>query len=174
MPNRWKGVLIRFDERELETIDRFCHENNVKRTDFIRNAARRVMNNPDSVDGIVKCRNDGVDVIPLMDGITMLTQKVENVEKGISSLLEGNKFSDATAKNRIIELILKIKQKAKNVTTVDKLREQIKRMDPSFEQFLFASAANGIPPFDDALIELQQRGELSRDIRTGIVKWNGG
>jgi hypothetical protein len=172
MPNRWRGVLIRFGERELETIDRFCHENNVKRTDFIRNAARRVMNNPDSVNGVVKCRDDGIDILPLMDSITMLTQKVENIEKGLSSLLEGKKLANPVAKDRIIELILKIKQKAKkNVTTVDKLREQIKRRDPSLEQFLFASAANGIPPFDDALIELQQRRELNRDIKSGIIKW---
>jgi len=172
MPNRWRGVLIRFGERELETIDRFCHENNVKRADFIRNAARRVMNNPDSVNGVVKSRDDGIDILPLMDSITMLTQKVENIEKGLSSLLEGKKLANPVAKDRIAELILKMKQKTKeNATTVDRLRDQLKRIDSSIEPFLFASSTDGISVFDEVLIELQQRRELNRDLKSGIIKW---
>jgi len=171
--NKWKGVLIRFAEKELETLDIFCQKNMVKRTDLVRNATRLYVANPDVVNGVVKLRDNGVDIVPILDGIAMLAQKVDTIEKGFNSAIKRQELVSPAARERIIEAILRAKQKTKkNVTTVDRLREQIKRTDPSLEQFLYASASDGIPPFDDALIWLQQKGELSRN-PGGIIEFNG-
>jgi len=174
MATHWKPILIRVVDREMETLREYCKKNHVKMTELFRNAVRLYITNPDLVNGIIKAEGNGVEVAQVMDSIDELVKKFEALEKKLTSLSAKKDFVQPIAKARIAEAVLKVKQKAKkDVTTVDRLREQLKGMDPSLDQFLVASATNGISLLDEVLMELQQRGELSWDFRR-IVKFNGG
>lgn len=171
MANKWKAVLIRFAEGELETLDAYCEENHVKRTDLIRSATRLYTANRDLVNGVIKLRDNSIDIAPVMDSIAIVAKKLEALEKRLISLFVEKGSAHPTSSSRIAEAVLMIKRRAKkDVTTVDRLREQLKRIDPSLAPFLLASDSCGICVLDEALLELEEKGELSREYG-GIIRF---
>jgi hypothetical protein len=173
MTDKWIGILIRFGQQELETINAYCIKHSIKRTDFVRGSIRDKIANADSISGTAQANS--IDLVPLIDSINLLSTKVENLEKisvANSGAKEENKIS--AAKGRITEAIRQVIEKTSGeFTTTEKLGERIKRIDPSLEPFLHACAASGVSPFDEVLIELDQDGMLHRN-SSGIIELNGG
>lgn len=171
MTDKWIGILIRFGEQELETINAYCIKHNIKRTDLVRGSIRDKIANADSISGTAQANS--IDLIPLIDSINLLSRKVENLEKiSVANSGVNEEKSISAAKGRITEAIRRIMEKtSEEFTTTEKLGEQIKRIDPSLEPFLHASAESGVSPFDEVLIELNQEGMLHRN-SNGIIRLN--
>jgi hypothetical protein len=171
MTTRWKPILIRFVDRELNTLKEYCAKNNIKITELVRNAVRLYIANPDILNGVVRA-NGVFEIKQLLDSMDKVTQKLEVLERKLNSYPMNEKFSDSLIKARIKECILEIREKyRKEPITVDKLKLKIKKMDPSLAPYLVASATNGFSLLDEVLMELHGR-ELSRDFN-GIIRFNG-
>jgi len=171
MTTRWKPILIRFVDRESNTLKEYCAKNNIKITELVRNAVRLYIANPDILNGVVKV-NGNFEIKQVLDSIDKVTQKLEVLERKLNSYPTNEKFTDSLIKARITECILKIKEKnGREPITVDKLKLKIKKMDPSLAPYLVASANNGFSLLDEVLMELHGR-ELSRDFN-GIIRFNG-
>lgn len=171
MTNTWKAVLIRFVKEELERLDKYCKENHVKRTDLIRSATRVYIANRDLVNGVIRIKDASVDIAPVLDNIGVVVQKLEAVEKRLNSLSVDNPSANLMIHKKIADAVLMVKKRAKkNLTTVDQLRDKLKRMDPSFAPFLYASDSCGVCVFDEVLRELEKKDELSREYG-GIIKF---
>lgn len=171
MASKWKAVLIRFVESEVETLDAYCRENHVKRTNLIRSATRVYVANRDLVNGVIRLSDTSVDIAPVMDSIGLVIQKVEALDKRLNSSSVENGSEDLTISKRIAEAVLMVKRRAKkDVTTVDQLREKLKSLDPSVVPFLHASDSKGICGLDEALRKLEEKGELSREYG-GIIRF---
>jgi hypothetical protein len=171
---KWKGVLIRFAEKELENIDGYCDKYSLKRSDFIRNSIRDKIYNADPITGGTREKDNPVDFTPLTDSVNLLSKKFESLESKLGSNFEEKETADSTVKERIIEAILQVMQRVTDpFTTTEKLAEQIKRTDRSLEQFFFASATNAISRYNEALTKLHQEGKL-RLSANGIVEFLGG
>jgi hypothetical protein len=173
MTRKWVGVYIRFAKQELGNIDAHCKKYNLKRSDFIRSSVRDKIYNTDPSTGATKQKDNSVDLIPVIDNINLLSKKFDSLEKKFDSNFEGKDPLNSTAKQRVMEAILQVMQRATDpFTTTEKLADRIKRIDPSLEQFLFASATNGVSAYEDALTELHRIGKLRRSA-TGIVEFKG-
>jgi len=171
LASKWKAVLIRFVEREVETLDAYCRENHVKRTDLVRSATRLYVANHDLVNGVIRLSDASVDIAPVMDSIGLVIQKVEALEKRLNSSSVENGSENLTISKRIAEAVLIVKRRAKkDITTVDQLREKLKILDPSSTPFLHATDSSGICVLDEVLRELEERGELSREYG-GIIRF---
>jgi hypothetical protein len=173
MANYWKTFPLRLAEGEWNMLKEYCKKNQIKITDLIRSILRLYFANPDLMNGIIKVANAHIETEQIVNSVTELIQKFEVLEKKLTSHPNESEFAYSLVKARIAEAILNTKQKArKKPITVDILREQIKKIDPSLAPFLVASASNGISSLDEVLVELEQKGELSRDYR-GIIKFHG-
>jgi hypothetical protein len=165
MKTRWKEVLIRVADVELDNWDEFCRKKGMKRIDLIRNAVRLYVANPELVNGGIKTVDNDVDIGPVLRGIDELKQKFEMIEKKVTSFPTETDFTHSLARKKVVEAILKTKQKAKgSVTTLDRLRDQLKETEPSLIPFLFP-VDGGISVLDEVLAELNEKGELSWNFR---------
>lgn len=168
----WKAIIIRFIDVEFSTLKEYCEKNHIKITELIRNAVRLYIANPNIVSGVVKASSNDVEIKQVLNGLTEVAQKLESLEKKLNSYPMDEKITDSAIKARIKECIMKVKQKyKKEPITVDKLRIELKKIDPSLTPYFVASAANGISHLDEVLIELHGH-ELNRDFN-GIIKFNG-
>ncbi len=168
------GVFILFDEQELENIDSHRKKFHLKRTEFIRDQIRKGISNADPITAITKQRENSTDLNPVMESLSLLHKRVESLEKNLNSHSEGNETISITVKERIAEAILQVMQRATDpFTTTEKLAEQIKRIDPSLEQFLFATGKNGFSPYGNVLTEFHLAGKLHRS-PNGIIEFKGG
>lgn len=169
MATHWNQYVIRVADQEWTTWKEFCKKNHIKRADLIRNAVRFYIANPDFVNGVVKAANNGVDIRPVVDGITRLMQKVEVLENKLTSISQEKNLVSIT-KSKILDAVLRIKKRARNsITTVDRLREQIIKIDRSLAPFLVASVTCPVSPFDEVLSELEGK-ELRREYG-GIINF---
>jgi len=162
---RWREILIRVADEELANWNEFCARNCIKRIDLVRNAVRLYISNPELVNGVLKVVDNGAEIEPIIKGIDDLNKKLETIDKRLTSFSTETGFLQPLAKRRIAEGILKIKQETGDpVTTVDRLKEQLKLSDPSLIPFLY-STTGSISLLDEALAELHQKGELSWDFK---------
>lgn len=172
MTTCWKRFLLRLAEGEWNTLKEYCKKNQIKITELIRNAVRLYIANPDILSGVVKVSGNDVEIKQVLNDITEVAQKLESLEKKLNSYPVDGKITDSVIKARIKECIMKVRQKyKKEPITVDKLRIELKKIDPSLTPYLVASATNGFSHLDEVLIELHGH-ELNRDFN-GIIKFNG-
>jgi hypothetical protein len=172
MASCWKAFLLRLTEGEWNMVKEHCRKNQIKITDFVRSLLRLYFANPDLVNGVVRVRGNDVDVEQVLNGITEVAQKLESLDKKLNSYPTEGKFTNSVIKARITECILKVKQKnKKEPITVDKLKIQLEKMDPSLASYLVASTTNGFSLLDEVLMELHGR-ELNRDFN-GIINFIG-
>jgi len=161
-------IVLRIPRNELEKLDAVCKELNLNRTQGLRTSYRFLMYNPDLVRGIVKL-DSNPDMSPIIEKVSALSQGMADIKEGITNLAEGNRITPFKVKERIGELILKILRENKGKdTTRDKLRDKIRRQDPSLEGFMFPSASNAFPVYEQVLMELQENGELTVSLN-GII-----
>jgi hypothetical protein len=166
-------ILLRIPRGELEKLDAVCKEKNLNRTEGLRVSYRNFMYNPDIVSGIVKLEDGSREGAPIMENLTTLSQDVKEIKEGINHLAEGNKITPFKAKERIAELIQTILQENReNDTTRDKLRDEIRRREPSLEQFMFPSASSAFSVYEQVLVELQENETLVIEI-DGRIKNKG-
>ena len=171
MVGKWVPFVLRFSKDELRNVDAFCKDHCLKRNECFKISIRLLMAHPDLINGVVNLGNNNSNLDPLIEKLSLFSQKFERIEKSLSELAEGQPVtSSKVVKDKIAEIILQMKNKNKSATTTDKLREHVKGIDPSLEQYLVASASTGISLFNETIIELQERGELTWEIG-GIIKW---
>ncbi|MEM3697892.1 MAG: hypothetical protein QXZ02_04135 [Candidatus Bathyarchaeia archaeon] len=161
---KWRGVLIRFVKDELERLDAYCRENHLKRSYVIRSAIRLYITNPDLVNGVIRVRDTGFELsTTIMDSISAIAKRVENIEKKLDSFSQENGHNDWKISEKMLEAVLIIKRRTKKgIITLDQLREKLKRINPSFAPFLYATNSSGICVLDEVLHKLEEKGELSR------------
>ncbi|MCW4028354.1 MAG: hypothetical protein NWE92_01740 [Candidatus Bathyarchaeota archaeon] len=162
----WKEILIRVAEPELSHWDECCAKHNQTRSDFLRNAVRIFIANPDLANGIVKQPVNQVDIAPIMKAIEELNKKLEINEQNGPTF--GNTvFKNSLAKRKVLEAVLLQKQKAlesqETVTTLDQLKEMLKDSDPSLAPFINPPAGGGLSILDEVLQELNGKQELTWD-----------
>lgn len=171
---KWKGVLIRFVKDELERLDAYCRENHLKRSYVIRSAIRLYITNPDLVNGVIRVRDTGFEIsTTIMDSINALAKRIESVEKKLDAFFQENDNDDWKIGEKMLEAVLMIKRRTKKgIITLDQLREKLKRINPSFAPFLYATNSSGICVLDEVLHKLEEKGELSRRYG-GIIRFKG-
>lgn len=171
MVGNWVPFVLRFSKEELRNVDAFCKEHGLKRNEGFKISMRLLIAHPDLINGVVNLGNNDPELGPVIENLSLLSQKIESLEKSVNSLADGKTVTPSRiSKDKIATIILQQKKKNKNATTIDKLREHVRRVDPSLEQYLVASASTGISPFNETIIDLQEKGELTWEIG-GIIKW---
>jgi len=148
----------------------------MKRVELIRNSVRATIANLNLGKNAVVTADYSIEIRQLADAIRKLDQKTGNIEKTINSKsFDTNYIGDNIAKIKIRECIQNILKNTKtaNTTTVDRIREHIKKRNPSLTQHLVSSSNRAFSLLDEVLYELQVKGEIERKYG-GIIKFSKG